>query len=34
MATDIEVTSKELAIHVDPNRERLLREAEKELPLE
>ncbi|HEX2033833.1 MAG TPA: Fe-S cluster assembly protein SufB [Chloroflexota bacterium] len=34
MATEVELTSLPPAINVDPERERLLREAEKELPLE
>jgi len=34
MATTVDIQELPLAINVDPNRERMLREAEKELPLE
>ncbi len=34
MATTVDIQELPPAINVDPNRERLLREAEKELPLE
>jgi len=34
MATEVDIQSLPLAINVDPDRERLLREAEKSLPLE
>jgi Fe-S cluster assembly protein SufB len=34
MATEVEATSLPLAVNVDPDRERMLREAEKSLPLE
>ena len=34
MVTEIDLSALPLAVNVDPNREQLLRDAEKELPLE